>query len=358
MNLSPLIFEPIFKEKVWGGRALERLGKALPAGKNIGESWELADLASTSADGGGGGAERSRIAHGPLRGRTIADAVREWGAELLGSASLTPEGGFPLLVKFLDARENLSVQVHPSPAYAASHAGAHLKTESWYVLASLPGAVIYKGTRAGVTRAGFEAKLRAGASIVEDLIAVPVSAGELHHLPSGTCHALGAGVVVAEVQTPSDTTYRVYDWGRTGRALHIDAALECIAFTPPARVEGVRRPAGAREAELVRTPYYTAREAALGAGESLVLAPAALRRPEVVMCLSGRGEMRAGAGAGAGRGPAGVRPVGAGDNEGFGAVAISQGAMALLPAGLRSVEVQAIEPMTLLLVSISSSMSA
>ncbi|MFM9994590.1 MAG: type I phosphomannose isomerase catalytic subunit [Phycisphaerales bacterium] len=227
----PLRLRPILFEKVWGGRRLERFGKSLPPGTNIGESWELADMPATSPTGGGGGAARSVIDNGPLAGRTLHDAMELWGRDLLGDARPTEGGDFPLLVKLLDARENLSVQVHPSPAYAAAHPEARLKTECWFVLDAEPGSVIYKGVKPGVTRASFGARIADG-SVAGDLVAVPAVPGECHTLPSGTVHALGAGVVVAEVQTPSDTTFRVFDWGRTGRALHVREALECIDFGP------------------------------------------------------------------------------------------------------------------------------
>lgn len=288
MKPYPLVLAPIFKEKVWGGRRMERLGKHLPEGKLIGESWELADLASTSADGGGGEEAVSVIAHGEMRGLSLRDARLALGPNLMGSLR-TINDGFPLLVKFLDARENLSVQVHPSPAYAASHRGAHLKTESWYVLDAEPGAVIYKGVKQGVTREQFEAHLRAGDAVVNDLIAVPVKAGDFHHLPSGTCHALGAGVLVAEVQTPSDTTYRVHDWGRKGRTLHIAQALECIQFGPPARLAAVRSDGSARFA-LVETDFYSVAELhLLGGTEAAIenVPPFPTGGPMVWMCLKG-----------------------------------------------------------------------
>jgi len=248
------VLRPILKEKVWGGRALAAFGKPLPRDANIGESWELADLATTSASGGGGGAEHSVIDNGPLAERTIRDAVAILGSDLMGSARVSATGGFPLLVKFLDARENLSVQVHPSPAYAASCPGANLKTECWYIMAAAPGAVIYKGIKPGVDRATFAGHIKSG-DVVNDMIAIPAVVGECHNLPSGTCHALGAGVLVAEVQTPSDTTYRVYDWGRSGRELHVDEALECIQFGPcePATT----LPPGATRGRLVTTEYFT-----------------------------------------------------------------------------------------------------
>ncbi len=146
MNLPiyPLTFEPIYKEKVWGGRTLEKLGRTLPGGPDIliGESWELADLAQTSVSGGGGGAERSVIANGPLAGRTFSQVIHDAGPAMLGDLPLTQDHGFPILLKFLDARQHLSVQVHPSPAYAKEHEDAFLKSEAWYVLDADPGAVI------------------------------------------------------------------------------------------------------------------------------------------------------------------------------------------------------------------------
>lgn len=231
----PLKFRPIYKEKVWGGRALASLNRTLP-GDNataIGESWELADLDATAPTGGGGEPAHSVIANGPLKGQTIDAALREQ-PHILGKLP-SADGRFPLLVKYLDARENLSVQVHPSPAYAAAHPQAHLKSEAWYIVDAAPGAAIYKGLAPGVTVDDLRRALAINTvEAVEPLLRkVPVKAGDCHYLPSGTCHALGAGIVVAEVQTPSDTTFRLFDWGREGRELHIDAALECIATAPP-----------------------------------------------------------------------------------------------------------------------------
>lgn len=241
----PLVLEPIILPKVWGGRRLAEYGKRLPPDQATGESWELADLHSTSASGGGGDSAHSKIVNGELAGKAIAEAINLWGEKMLGGARLSETGGFPLLVKYLDAREHLSIQVHPSPAYAKAHRGAHLKTESWFILDATPDArgnpaVIYKGFNDGVTRADFKRAIREGTvpQIMRTELAIP---GQCHTLPSGTVHALGAGVLVAEVQTPSDTTFRVYDWakeyGRQGRDLHIEQAIECASFEhPPAAI--------------------------------------------------------------------------------------------------------------------------
>lgn len=234
-DLYPLTFEPIYKEKVWGGRSFETLGRTLPgdATTGIGESWELADLATTSASGGGGNAEYSVVANGPLKGQSIRELMQQYGEALLGQGvKPADDGGFPLLIKFLDAKENLSVQVHPSPEYAAAHKDAYLKSEAWYIIDHEPGAVIYKGLAPGVTPEMLRDALETNTdeAVVPLLNAIPAKNGDCHYLPSGTLHALGAGVLVAEVQTPSDTTYRVYDWGRTDRELHIEQAMACIDF--------------------------------------------------------------------------------------------------------------------------------
>ncbi len=200
-----------------------------------------------------------------MHGRSLREVVREFGAALLGGVSATSNGEFPLLVKFLDAREHLSVQVHPSAGYAAAHPGAHLKTECWYVLEAeaVNGTppVIFTGLKPGVTREQVAAALSGGEGegIVPLLQSVEARVGDCHTLPSGTLHALGAGVLVAEVQTPSDTTYRVYDWtreyGRAKRAMHVTEAMACIDFAslPPAPMR--REPGQAREI-VSRTAYF------------------------------------------------------------------------------------------------------
>jgi len=284
-ELYPLLFTPILKPKVWGGRSLERLGKVLPAGASIGESWEIADLPASIPDG------RSIIANGALAGRTLAEVRRNHPEALLGAcASPASASGFPLLVKYLDAREHLSVQVHPTPAYVAAHPETHLKSEAWYVVDAAPGAVIYRGVNPNVDAKTFATHVRDG-TVVDDLIAVEVSAGDCHYLPSGTCHALGAGVLVAEVQTPSDTTFRVFDWGRTGRALHVEEALSCIDFgSPPAPTTPPAPPSwidGRCHEPLVLTEFFGMTRVTSAEGYRM---PIDLEdRPRVLMVVSGEG---------------------------------------------------------------------
>ncbi len=228
MQVHPLIFSPIFKRRIWGGQALRRVfGKDIPADQSIGESWELADLP----------ADKSEVATGPAQGKRIDELVREWGRGLTGRAALFA-GSFPLLIKFLDAQQNLSVQVHPDQAMAERLGGdVRVKHEAWYVLETEGHAAIYKGLKPGVRREDFIVAVENG-TCADLLNRIAVKPGDCHYLPSGTLHALGAGVLVAEVQTPSDITYRVFDWNRvdsaTGqpRELHVAQALECIHFGP------------------------------------------------------------------------------------------------------------------------------
>lgn len=288
----PLRFTPILKDKVWGGSRLEQLGKSLPTGSQIGESWELADLGSTTPGGGGGEPARSIIANGPLSGSTLHDVIGRWGDALMGSARLTNEGNFPLLIKFLDAREHLSVQVHPSPQYAGSHPDAHLKTECWTILAADPGSRLFVGLKPGLSREELATHIREG-TVAQVMHSVEARVGQTHLLPSGTCHALGAGVLVAEVQTPSDTTFRVYDWtreyNRPQRELHIEQALECIDFATPPQPAGLQ--AGQSQARVVTTEFFTVDHLRL----SCEVRPAAgsdANAPLVLIALSGMGEVR------------------------------------------------------------------
>ncbi len=285
----PLLFEPIFKEKVWGGRSLATLGKALPPGALIGESWELADLPETVPGG------QSIIANGELAGSSLRAAIRAGGEQIMGAAAPAPGGGFPLLIKYLDACENLSVQVHPDEEYVRHHPEAHLKSEAWIVLRARPGAVIYKGVKAQVGPDEFRRHLETGA-VADDLVVFAVEPGQCHYLPSGTCHALGAGIVVAEIQTPSDTTFRVFDWGRRGRDLHIDQALQCIRFgqTPmgPQTPGTPSEVGGLRTTPLLKTELFEIERIEARAGASLEIVTSGM--PIVWMVVAGGGNLAPG----------------------------------------------------------------
>jgi mannose-6-phosphate isomerase len=223
--LYPFTFEPIFKERVWGGRNLEKLyGKSLPAGP-IGESWEITDRPEGV----------SIIANGPLAGQSLRWLMENHRTELLGreASTVPPSQPFPLLVKILDAQQTLSLQVHP-PAAAAATLGGQPKTEMWYITDAAPDAGLFVGLRRGVTRPEFERHLADG-TLAECLHRIPVQGGDVMFLPSGRLHAIGAGNVLFEIQQNSDTTYRVFDWNRMGldgrpRELHVAQSLACIDF--------------------------------------------------------------------------------------------------------------------------------
>jgi len=223
MTVYPLKFRPIYKERIWGGRKLhEVFGKELPGGEKIGESWELADLPE----------DKSVIANGELAGRTLASAIQEFPKEIAGVEGFS--GQFPLLMKLLDCQDVLSVQVHPDRETCRRTGEGAPKTECWYVISAEPGAVIYKGLKEGVTKEPFAEAIQQG-TVADKLTKVEVQEGECHFLPAGTAHAIGAGLLIAEIQTPSDTTYRVFDWNRVDdagnpRELHIEQALESIHF--------------------------------------------------------------------------------------------------------------------------------
>lgn len=307
--LYPLLFAPILKGKVWGGRRLGALGKALPPEEPIGESWEITDLDSTSPSGGGGDAAHSVVRNGALEGKTIREVIGLWGSELMGT--LDAGGAFPLLVKYLDAATNLSVQVHPSAAYAAANLGADLKTEAWYVVDAEPGAMIYAGICDGVTAERFAEMARAG-EVESAMVSIPVAPGDCYNLPSGTVHALGGGVLVAEVQTPSDTTFRLFDWGRTGRELHVEQAIECSEIGA-LRVEKPGEHPDADVERLVVTEFFTIDRRGGPVERATLGLPS--DRPRVLMCLKCAGKIESASGS-------------------FAAVAIGAGDTALLPAGL------------------------
>jgi mannose-6-phosphate isomerase len=252
----PLTFQPIFKERVWGGRNLERLyRKPLPPGTPIGESWEITDRPEGV----------SVIANGPWTGHTLRWLMEQSISGLLGVAHV-PGRRFPLLVKILDAADRLSLQVHPPAAVAAS-LGGEPKTEMWYVADTRPNAEVFVGLKHGIDRAQFERHLGDG-SVAHCVHRIPVRAGDAIFLPSGRLHALGAGNVIFEIQQNSDTTYRVFDWNRVGldgqlRELHVAQSLACLDFTDftPALVSATWRREGELEARrLVSDALFTVDE--------------------------------------------------------------------------------------------------
>jgi len=279
--LYPLTFQPIFKQRVWGGRELERrYGKPLPPDVPIGESWEVADRPG----------DVSVIANGPMAGKDLHWLMEHHAADLLGRAK--PQGGrFPLLIKILDARDKLSLQVHPPPALAAK-LGGEPKTELWYIAEATPGAELYVGLKRGVTRAEFERKLQSG-TVAECFHRLPVQPGDAMFLPSGRVHAIGAGLVIFEIQQNSDTTYRVFDWNRRGqngapRELHVPQSLASIDFhdfEPALLPQAFVRQGAQKGRSLVRDSLFSVEAHQADAGTNVPLRPGKM---QIIALLDGR----------------------------------------------------------------------
>lgn len=269
--------QPLYQDRVWGGRALaERLGRELPVGRVIGESWEIVDRPEA----------QSVALGGTHAGMTLREVIARDTARVMGPA--WPAGrAFPILVKWLDCRERLSLQVHPPAALAPSLNGEP-KTENWYIAeTTAPEAALLVGLREGVTRERFEAAL-AEQTAEECVRRIPVSRGDSILVRSGTVHAIDAGNLILEIQQNSDTTYRVYDWGRVGldgkpRALHVKESLASILWDepPPPLV-----PAAPRDAVLADCAEFRLRRLVLASGGTLRV-PAG-GEPRILSVVEGR----------------------------------------------------------------------
>jgi mannose-6-phosphate isomerase len=311
--LYPLVFRPIFKDRIWGGRELERLyAKPLPAGKPIGESWEISDRPG----------DASVIVNGPLAGKDLRWLMENHAAEVLGGAKPAAGNCFPLLCKILDAREKLSLQVHP-PARKAAELKGEPKTEMWFIADAAPGASLYVGLKRGVTRAEFEKKISDG-SVADCFHRLPVRAGDTMFLPSGRVHAIGDGLVIFEIQQNSDTTYRVFDWNRVGldgkpRELHIPQSLASIDFNdfePKLVVTKFVTDGKIQKCPLVNNPLFNVAAWKLDSGAHGLLGS---KKLQIVAVTTGEVEVKSG-------------PT---------AVNLSAGQFSLIPASLERTEIVA-----------------
>lgn len=254
--MRPLRFSPILKQIRWGGTRLGIcLGKSIGTARDCAESWEVCDH----------GADQSVVTAGEFQGWTLSRLVREQAHSVLGRHAGIAQ--FPLLIKFLDANDRLSVQVHPTDEWTRQQCiPDNGKTEAWVIVAADPGSRIYAGLLPGIDRAALERALANG-SVEQCLHSFDVKAGDCVFIPAGTVHAIGEGVLLAEVQQSSDITYRLYDWGRVGsdgkpRELHISQALSCIDFTRgpvDKTVPTLISESGHTVEELVRCDYFILR---------------------------------------------------------------------------------------------------
>ena len=275
--MTPFLdFKPLYQERVWGGRALETfLDRKLPGTRPIGESWELVDRPEA----------QSVVVGGPWAGRTLREIMSAHSEEIMGPG-WAQDRPFPILVKWLDCRDRLSVQVHP-PASMAKKLDGEPKTENWYFAQTEAGAAVYAGLRPGVTRESFEQAIATG-TVEQCLERRSVCSGDSLLIHSGTMHAIDAGNVILEIQQNSDTTYRVYDWGRVGldgkpRALHVRESLECLsAHTGP--VPQIIRGRNGPEV-LAQCPEFTIRRVGLATGGRLEFS--AGQQPRIMSVVEG-----------------------------------------------------------------------
>ncbi len=251
-ELYPIKFETVLKEKVWGGNALaSRYNKKTSKTANIGESWEISAVAG----------EQSVISNGFLAGNNLEEIIEVYMGDITGDAIYEKFGNeFPLLIKFIEAREDLSIQVHPGNELARERHKAYGKTEMWYILDCEKGSKIYTGFREGVTKESYQAAINDG-TMAELLNIEHPEPGDTFFIPAGRVHAIGAGTVLAEVQQTSDITYRIFDWNRksTGkekRELHTDLALDAIDFNAKGKSK-LRKIPGLNESEnLVSCEFF------------------------------------------------------------------------------------------------------
>jgi mannose-6-phosphate isomerase len=252
-DLYPFKFETVLKEKVWGGSALvSRYNKKSSGSLKIGESWELSAVSDN----------QSVISNGFLEGNNIEELIEVYMGDITGDTVYEKFGNeFPLLIKLIEAREDLSIQVHPGNDMARERHNAYGKTEMWYILESEKGAKIYTGFIEGVTKEMYEEALRKGT--LPDLLNVESpEAGDVFFTPAGTIHAIGAGTVLAEIQQTSDITYRIFDWnrknsGKVKRELHTDLALDALDFSASAPNKIRKKPELNRSENLVSCEFFS-----------------------------------------------------------------------------------------------------
>lgn len=251
--LYPLKFKPILKTLVWGGEKIAPYKGIETDQHKIGESWELSGVRGNE----------SVVAEGPLAGKTIAELVKEYKGALIGDHVWDNTGEeFPLLVKFIDALQDLSIQVHPDDALAAErHNGSKGKTEMWYVIDAAPGAHLLVGLKERITPEIYAQKVADG-TITDVLCRYDVKPGDVFFLPAGRIHAICGGCLIAEIQQTSDITYRIFDYNRPGldgkpRQLHTELAKDAIDYTVCKDYRTEYTPLQDEEVEVVSCPYFT-----------------------------------------------------------------------------------------------------
>ena len=250
--MYPLKFEPILKQTLWGGDKIIPFKHLNSDLKGVGESWEISGVEDNE----------SVVANGPDKGLTLADMVRKYREELVGEANYARFGNkFPLLIKFIDAKQDLSIQVHPADDLAKKRHNSMGKTEMWYIVDAEKDAQLCLGFNRPVTKEEY-LKHVADGTLADILARVPVKQDDAYFIPAGAIHAIGKGILIAEIQQTSDITYRVFDWNRVdkngkSRELHTELAVDAINFAPDQHYDITHQPEVNRSVNLVECPYFT-----------------------------------------------------------------------------------------------------
>lgn len=310
-RIYPLKFETILKPVIWGGDEITRFKNIKPVRNGIGESWEISQVKD----------HVSVVANGPLKGKSLTEIIHTYGPELLGRHIAERFGDkFPLLVKFIDAHDNLSIQVHPNDELALKRHHSFGKTEMWYVISAREGAGLYSGFSQEITPDEYVERVK-NDTFMEVLQFHPAKSGDVFFLPAGRVHAIGKGIFIAEIQQTSDITYRIYDYNRrdaqgNSRELHTDLAKDAIDYTVYADYKTHYTPEINRVVKLVESEYFTT---------SLIEADQPVKRSVaekdsfvIYLCMEGDGEIR--------------------DSDG-GIISVKTGDTILVPAALAEIEI-------------------
>ncbi len=284
-HLYPLKFNPIFKEKIWGGQKIKTiLGKDFSPAKNCGETWELSGVKGNV----------SEVSNGSLKGKSLTQLIESNGEQLLGAKVIRKYGAeFPLLVKFIDANDDLSVQVHPDDTLAKKRHDSFGKTEMWYIMQADEGASLVTGFNREMDKETYLSHFKNG-QLMDILNQEKVTPGDVYFIPAGRVHTIGKGLLLAEIQQTSDVTYRIYDFDRVDnqgnqRELHVEEALDAIdyQFHKNYRTSYVEPKDG--KSKLVQCPYFTTNK--LQVVDSLKIDHQSLDCFKIYVVLEGKGQI-------------------------------------------------------------------
>ncbi len=319
-DLYPLKFNPIFKEKIWGGQKIKTiLGKDFSPAKNCGETWELSGVKGNV----------SEVSNGVLKGKTLTQLIDRQGEELLGKKIIQRFGTeFPLLVKFIDANDDLSVQVHPDDTLARKRHDSFGKTEMWYIMQADEGSSLVTGFNKEMDKETYMDFFNKG-QLMDILNQEKVNAGDVYFIPAGRVHTIGKGLLLAEIQQTSDVTYRIYDFDRVDdqgnqRELHVEEALDAIDYEYHDNYRTAYKDPKGGKSKLVSCPYFTTNK--LQVDKTLSIDHQALDCFKIYVVLEGKGQIKSNAGV----------------------TDVSKGEVILVPASIKKYSLETSEGLTML----------